>query len=152
MLNDIVSGISKTLSAAFGERYEVFTEQVKQGLKPPCFIVSCVNPVNVPVVGGRSHRQSLFSVVYFPESVTSAAAECLDVQVALFAALEYIEVCGAKLRGTGMGGQLVDGTLVFMVSYNMFARMAAGKEKEPMETLINLSVKTGPEDDDNEIR
>ena len=134
MVNDIISGISRKLHDTFGDDSEIYKEQVKQGLKEPCFIISCVNLANIPVVGERYLRQALFSVNYFPKSGTDAKAECLDVQDTLCLALEYISACGGLLRGTGMGGQIVDGVLVFTVSYDMNVRKIT--DREPMEKII----------------
>jgi hypothetical protein len=118
LLNDVIDGIVGQLTATFGDNYRVYTEQVKQGLNEPCFIVSCVNPANTPLLGKRSRRTNLFSVTYIPQSDTDAKAECYDVQDSLFTALEYITVDGALQRGTNMSGEFIDGTLVFSVNYN----------------------------------
>jgi len=133
MINDIVSGISRKLNDTFGDDIEIYKEQVKQGLKEPCFIISCINLVSIPIVGERYLRQALFSVNYFPKSGTDAKVECLDVQDTLCIALEYIDAGDGLLRGTGMSGQIVDGVLVFTVNYDMYVRKDI--EREPMETI-----------------
>jgi len=141
MLNKIIDGISEKLNATFGDEYEVHTEQVKQGLDPPCFLISLVNPTSTPVVGNRYSRQNLFSVKYFPLSKTGARAEYLNVQDELFLALEYITADGDMLRGTGMNGQIVDGILVFIVNYGMFVRKES--DKDLMETLKVINAAGG---------
>lgn len=37
MLNEIIKGISMALNAAFGDEYEIFQNDVEQGLEEPCF-------------------------------------------------------------------------------------------------------------------
>ena len=37
MLNEIIKGISMALNAAFGDGYEIYQNDVEQGLKEPCF-------------------------------------------------------------------------------------------------------------------
>ena len=133
MLNDIISAISERLYETFGAGYEVYKEQVKQGLKPPCLLITCVNSVYRPIIGAKYVMENLFSVVCFPGSNTAANAELLGVQGELFNALEYIEFGGTPLRGTGLGGQIVDGTLVFTINYNLFVHKPV--EFEPMEKL-----------------
>ena len=91
MLNDIVSGIVKKLNDTFGDGYEIYTEQVKQGLKEPCFIVTCVNSTRIPVTGTRYLYTNMFSVTYFPKSKTTANEELYAVQQELLVLLEYIE-------------------------------------------------------------
>ena len=133
MLNDIVDGISAKLNETFSDGYEIYTEQVKQGLEPPCFSISLVNPVNVPMLGTRSLQSNLFSVNYYPQSGTDAKSECLDVQDRLFLALEYITVNGDLVRGTNMNGHFVDGVLVCTVNYDIYVRRVA--DKDIMETI-----------------
>ena len=133
MINDIVDGISEKLNEVFGDDYEIYTEQVKQGLQEPCFFISCVNPSTTPMLGTRHLRRNLFSVKYFPQSATDAKAECLDAQDELFAALEYITVDGKLVRGTNIGGEFVDDVLVCTVNYNIFVRRDI--EQILMETL-----------------
>ena len=133
MLNDIVDGISEKLNETFGDDYEIYTEQVKQGLQEPCFTVSCISPASMQVIGNRYLRRNLFSVKYFPQDSTNAKSEYLDVQDKLFLALEYITAGGDLMRGTDMNGQFVDGVLVFMVNYDFFVRGII--ENEPIETL-----------------
>ena len=42
MLNEIIKGISMALNAAFGDGYEIFQNDVEQGLKEPCFFIASV--------------------------------------------------------------------------------------------------------------
>ena len=39
MLNEIIKGISMALNAAFGDGYEIYQNDVEQGLKEPCFLI-----------------------------------------------------------------------------------------------------------------
>ena len=132
MLNDIVDGISEKLNETFG--HEIYTEQVKQGLTPPCFLISLINPASTRVVGPRQLRTNLFSIQYFPKSSTAARAECLDIQDGLFDALSCITVNGDLVRDTNMSGQMVDGVLIFTVNYNFYTRTVI--ESDPMEEFI----------------
>ena len=112
---------------------EVITEQVKQGLTEPCFLVSLVNPTNKQVLGNRYYRTNLFSIQYIPQSTTDARSECYEVQDALFEALEYITVSGDLVRGTEMKGEFIDEVLIFLVNYNMFIYRET--ENDPMEVV-----------------
>ena len=42
MINSIIEGISASLNAEFGDDYTIYTENVEQGLKEPCFFISCI--------------------------------------------------------------------------------------------------------------
>ena len=119
MINKIIDGISLQVADSFGDGYKIYTEQVKQGLKEPCFFIICVNPTNNQVLGNRYFRNNLFCVQYFPSS-NEPKAECNSILDDLYHALEYITVDGKLIRGTKMHGELVDGVLNFFVNYDMF--------------------------------
>lgn len=132
MLNETIDGICEVLAEAFPS-ITIYTEQVKQGLKTPCFIISCVNPSNKHVRAERYRRNNLFSVQYIPQSGLDAKAECCIVLDALYQSLEYINISGDLTRGTGMSAEFTDGVLTFFVNYNMFVRRK--NQKDLMETL-----------------
>ena len=137
--NQIIDGITEKLSATYGDdSYKYYTEQVKQGLRTPCFIVSCVTMGSEQMLGDRYKRNSAFSVTYLPKSTTEAGNECLKIQNTLFDALEYITVGGNLKRGTDIAGRIVDGALVCTVNYDMFIRRVREKD-----TMITLQVKSG---------
>ena len=132
MIQAITDGIIAALLSVF-PGVTVYFEQVKQGLKEPCFIVRCVSPTSERRLGSRRYRRNLFSVQYIPESGTDANAERYAVLEALFQLLEYITVNGDLMRGTEMRGEMVGGALTFLVNFNMFTKKT--EETEPMEEL-----------------
>ena len=137
MLDKIVDGISEKLNEVFGLR--IYTESVNQGLKPPCFLIHLVNPVNTRVLNKRFFRENLFDVRYFPGS-DEPKTECYTMQDALYLVLEYIMVDGDLQRGVRMRGELVDGVLHFFVNYNMIVVLT--EEKTLMATHEkNISMK-----------
>ena len=44
MINSIIEAISISLNEEFGDGYEIHMEEIKQGLKEPCFFIACLNP------------------------------------------------------------------------------------------------------------
>ena len=52
MLTEIVKGISMALNAAFGDGYEIFQNDVEQGLEEPCFLIAVLQPEITPCLGG----------------------------------------------------------------------------------------------------
>jgi hypothetical protein len=132
VIQDIIDGVVAALLEAF-PGVKVYTEQVKQGLKEPCFILRLLNPTSEQFFGNRYYRTNLFSVQYIPESTTDAKAECYDVNDRLFQVLEYITVGGDLQRGTDMRGEYSDGVLIFLVNFNMFVQFSP--ELDPMEEL-----------------
>jgi hypothetical protein len=132
VIQDILDGVVAALLEAF-PGVKVYTEQVKQGLKEPCFILRLLNPTSEQFFGNRYYRTNLFSVQYIPESTTDAKNECYNVNDQLFQALEYITVGGDLQRGTDMRGEYSDGMLTFFVNFNTFIRFDI--KLDPMEEL-----------------
>lgn len=139
LTDDISKAICIALDSEFntesGAAYEIHKEEIKQGLKAPCFFVQCINAVHEQTLGSRYHEENQFMVQYFPESKDSYQAECAAVSARLLWALEYITCIGdgKPIRGTGMHSEVVDGVLNFSVNYNLPIRKIT--EPTVMETL-----------------
>jgi hypothetical protein len=132
----VIKTVTDHVVAALLEAFpgaEVFTEQVRQGLVEPCFVVRCARRTSERFLGNRHWRTHLFSVTYFPESRTDAKEECGEVAERLFRALELVGGEQDPTRGTRMAAELADGALVFTASYNFHVRETT--ESDPMETL-----------------
>lgn len=120
MINSIIAAISQALNAEFGDGYNIYTEEVKQGLSEPCFFISCINPTNKLFLGKRYFRENQFCLQYFPADSSRAREECNAVAERLYWALEYIRVAGDLTRGTQMRYEVADDVLNFFVNYDMF--------------------------------
>lgn len=118
-INTIIDGISAALFAKFGERYEIYTENIPHCLKEPCFAIKSLNPTIKQGLGNRYYKTNSFCIHYFPKS-TEPKAEINDVEERLFSCLEYITVDGDLTRGTNMNGENHDNVLFFFVNYNAF--------------------------------
>ena len=141
MFDELIRGISAALYSVFGEGYEIYWNDVEQGLQEPCFLISVQKPEIVPMLGKRSLRRNPFDIQYFPASPGSNAE--------LFAAAEKMEEAlleielsnGDRLRGTAISLESVDNVLHFFVQYNYFTlRMS---EETSMETLESKVTTTG---------
>lgn len=133
-IQNIVDGICKALSDAFGDGYEIYTENVQQNLTEPCFLVKLVKPTQNQFFGKRYYRTQLFCIHYFPKSKDEPDAECFEVQDKLNDCLEYITVDGDLIRGTQMNSDITDDVLSFMVNYDMYVIKQPETVPE-METL-----------------
>ena len=133
MLNEIIKGVSMKLNATFGNRYRAYENDVKQGLKPPCFFIGVLKPELSPLVGRRYLSTNPLDIRFIPPD-GGRNTEMFSVAAELLEALEYITLSdGDMLRGTGMSYEVVDGVLHFFVSYNL--TLIKPVEKIPMETL-----------------
>lgn len=140
MISSIVAGISRALDAEFGELCTIYTEEVEQGLKEPCFFISCLNPTVRPFLGTRYFRRSQFCIQYFP---VQGNLECNSVAERLLWTLEYIKIGDDLFRGTEMRYEVVNGIVNFFVNYNCFIYRQESKD-DAMETVdIRTETKGG---------
>lgn len=140
MINSIINAISIALNDEFGDDYTIYSEEVQQGLKEPCFFISCINKSNELFLGRRYFRENMFVVHYFPHDNLNINEECNDVAERLYLCLEWLTVDNDLIRGTKMRVELVDGIMHFFVNYDMF--VYKNTEQEAMDGLSSeISVK-----------
>ena len=143
MINSIIEAISISLNEEFGDGYETHMEEIKQGLKEPCFFITCLNPTTELFLGKRYFRTNQFCIQYFPET-NEKQRECNGVAERMLQCLEYITIYGEDkpIMGTKMKYEVVDGVLNFFVNYDCFIRKI--EQQTPMESLqASTSVKEG---------
>lgn len=136
MVSKIIDGISIRLNEVFGDDYEIYSEEVPQDFKEPCFFILPLNPSQKQIVGQRFYKNNPFDIHYFPKEENSNSDIYYTAEI-LFQALEYITVDGDKLRGTKMHYEKVDGVLHFFVEYNNF--IVRLTEKTSMEDLTSVT-------------
>ena len=132
MINSIIVGISTALDAEFGERYEIFSEEIKQDLKEPCFFISCLNPTYELFLGKRYFRQNNFCIQYFPET-EKRQRECMDTAERMMECLEIVTADDVQIRGTKMKYKVIDGVLNFFVNYDCFVYKIV--DETPMDSI-----------------
>lgn len=139
MINKIIDAISMALAKEFGERYEIYTENIEQGLKEPCFSIVCINPDISQFLGNRYKRKNLFCIHYFPKSSTDKRAEGFEVTEKVFSCLELIDFEGDKIRGTNFRVEIDEEVFHFFIDYDLFVY-----SDKPKETAMNsVDHKTG---------
>ena len=134
-VKNIISGVSAALSAEFNG-FDIYVDEVPQGLVPPCFTIMC-NPSVQQVVGRRFRRDFDICVHFFP-ATDEKYGECADVEERLFSALQYITADGDLLRGEDMSRRLSDGILSFNVRFGTF--VIDSDTTEAMGDLSQLTV------------
>lgn len=133
MINRIIDAIAASIFEEFGDGYTIYDENVEQGLKEPCFFITCVNPTNDLFIGKRYFRRNQFCIDYIP-ATDNRKRECNAVADRLYSCLERIWIDKVdSTRGTKMNYEVVDGVLHFFVNYNMFVYKIV--ENAPMEDL-----------------
>ena len=140
-INDIRDAISLALSAEWPDK-DIYTEQVEQELleNGSCFTITCIDSSIEHEINIRYERTQRFAIHYFTEPDGSTQKEeCRDVQERLYDILEYIECDEAPIRGTGMRGNIENGVLTFIVSYDL----AVYRDVEATPMMEDLEQSTG---------
>ncbi len=133
MLNEIIKGVSMRLSTTFGDGYKIYQDDVKQGLKRPCFFIAALKPEFSSLLGTRCINRNPLDIQYIP-SDPGKNAEMFSVAGDLGEALAFITLPGGDLlHGTKMNYEVVDGVLHFFVNYNL--PMIRPRDETYMETL-----------------
>ena len=142
MINNVIAGIAIALNQEFGDDYEIYTEEIKQDLKEPCFFITLLNPSKTDFPSKRYWMENPFCIQYFPTSETDPNAEMCEVAERMLWALENIIPLGEDkpVRGTDMHHEITDGVLHFFVNYNYFVRMVEvpAPLMETMTTILHL--------------
>lgn len=138
MINRILEAVSVALNATFGDHFEIYREEIRQGLQEPCFFIQCPNPTESLFLGKRYFLQNQFCIQYFPEEESRRNEECSSVAERLFICLEYLDVEGDLVRGTKMKYEIMDGILHFFVNYDLFVYRVL----EPTPAMEEVSKET----------
>jgi len=131
MIQKIVGGIAERLLEEFGKDITVYSEEVCQNFKEPCFVIKLVSSLCQKGIGGRRKFVNRFLIQYFPKPETKN----FDMSVVsdrMFDCLEFIDA-GRVIRGIDMkadkGSAIIlngissnyengDGILNFYVNYD----------------------------------
>lgn len=136
MTNEIIGGIAGALYESFGEGYEIYQNEVKQGLTEPCFFIGLLKPDIRPLLGRRRIRTVPFDVCYFPKTAGDNR-EMQEAAEQMLEALTFIRLGdGGLLHGSKMSWEIVDEILHFFVSYSLTENELV--QKDPMEELTAL--------------
>ena len=119
MVTEIINGISTKLFKTFGENFTIYTENIEQNLKLPCFFIELVNSSSKQIVGNHYRSENAFDIHFFT-SEEEDKKEGRNIASILLEALEYITLAnGDLIRGTNMHFENVDDVLHFFVNYNV---------------------------------
>ena len=135
-IKELIDAIAEALFQEFGTGYEIYTEQVEQGLTEPCFLIRCLNPTKNVYLGRCYKRTNQFSIQYIP-STAEAYEECASVLERLFECLSYVILSEKPVHGRELQGQVTDGILNFTVNYDGFVL-----KEEHLDNMEDLEVLT----------
>ncbi len=129
MVNAVISGIIKAIENGVGvDKYDIYTDNVKQGLYKPCFFIVSLQPERKRKLNNRYENIFPFVINYLSKNDDEPNVECNDMIPILFEALEYIEVDGDLVQTFDIQCEIVDGVLHTFVEYVICTRKVISKE------------------------
>lgn len=138
MLNDIIDAISIKLDQVFGDGCRIYSEDVKQGLKEPCFFIAVLNPSQSQIIGSRFSREYPVDIHYFPKAKENNN-EMMTVTDKMMSEMDVVTMInGDNIRGNDIRFEVVDGVLHFFVKYKVIVLIT----DTPEDSMETLTVKT----------
>lgn len=140
MTNEIIQGIAATLYNTFGDGYEIYQNDVSQGLQEPCFFIDIVEDSRVRQIGKRWLHDVSIDIQYFP-LINGSNEEMYGISEQLYLILEFITLTnGQMLRGFGMRSEITEGVLHFFVNYSVFLIEENDEENEMEDASFHTGV------------
>ena len=148
LIKEIINGISKKLYGFYEGLYDIYVEEVEQGLQMPCFMINLISSDIRMILKPRYKFESVFDVIYFGEGYK----DCMDRGSELYDILEYITINGFKrkgsidpndkdlIRGTKMNMYIIKNILHFRVNYNLILQNKPDIMDMMEEHQINIGV------------
>lgn len=116
LIKEIINGISQKIYGFYEGLYDIYVEEVEQGLQMPCFMINLISSDIRMILQPRYKFESVFDVIYFGEGYK----DCMDRGSELYDILEYITINDKDLiRGTKMNMDIIKNILHFRVNYNL---------------------------------
>lgn len=141
MIQDIINSIAKSIKTEFGTGYNIYTENIEQGLNEPAFSIVLLTADNEQIVGARYKRTYSFDVHYFPKNKLNAKGECLEVAERLTLCLDTVNFVDNIYHMIKMNYEIVDGVLHFFVTYNPIVKRVV----DPLDKMVKLTISGGIE-------
>lgn len=138
MINDVIKALARALKVNFkdSKKYTIYTENVEQGLKQPCFFIYCRNYKD-ELYRGKRYKLSTDIVIEYippkPENDSNTNANVNEILPKLYDATEEIEIEENILRGLERTVENTEGGVIFNVRYEYFHWK--NEDEEKMEIL-----------------
>lgn len=137
LIKEIINGISQKIYGFYEGLYDIYVEEVEQGLQMPCFMINLISSDIRMILKPRYKFESVFDVIYFGEGYK----DCMDRGSELYDILEYITVNDEDLiRGTKMNMYIIKNILHFRVNYNLILQNKPDIIDMMEEHQINIGV------------
>ena len=136
-IKEIINGISQKIYGFYEGLYDIYVEEVEQGLQMPCFMINLISSDIRMILKPRYKFESVFDVIYFGDGYK----DCMDRGSELYDILEYITINDKDLiRGTKMNMDIIKNILHFRVNYNLILQNKPDIIDMMEEHQINIGV------------
>lgn len=132
---ELINSIAEKLSEEFAGK-DIYTYEVKQGISVPCFFILPISVSDIRHVGRRRLAEYLMCVQYIPAS-EETYAECAGVEEKMYKLLEFADVGGARVAGTGFRSETTDEAMSLFVSYRMLTLETPAGGQEKMDSYVS---------------
>ena len=137
LIKEIINGISQKIYGFYEGLYDIYVEEVEQGLQIPCFMINLISSDIRMILKPRYKFESVFDVIYFGDGYK----DCMDRGSELYDILEYITINNKDLiRGTKMNMDIIKNILHFRVRYNLILQNKPDIIDMMEEHQINIGV------------
>lgn len=121
MINDVIKALARALKVNFkdSKKYTIYTENVEQGLKQPCFFIYC-NNYGDELYRGKRHRVYADIVIEFIPPKEQINFGTNSVIEELFNITECVELDGNMLSGINRKVENAESGAVFSVRFEYF--------------------------------
>ena len=89
MVDDIIQGAAAALRALGGADTEIYQDEIRQGLSPPCYFLGVLKPSITPLLGRRYLQRTPLDIQYFPAD-PQQLGPLYDLAEELAAGLQFI--------------------------------------------------------------
>lgn len=138
MIEEIIQGLAGALVGAFGPEYDVFIQDIKQGLTRPCFFIEVGKVEIEPLLGLRYLMTVPLVLHYFPRDPGNNA-EMWDAAFQMGQAVRFITLPdGSLLHSAPPYWEITDDTLHFAIAYTLSLR-----EEQAITLMETLSLDSG---------
>ena len=137
MADLLIDGVCNALYNEFGNDYEYYIDEIKQGLNKSCFFVSYVRNAQNRYINNRLRSENRISIQFIPTDDVSAEKRS-EIANRLYTCLDCIDYGPDKLFGKEMQCEPLSDTLLnFQVSYNFFKKVVSDNIDEMNELRLN---------------
>lgn len=140
MVNKILNAVTKHLGESFGNSYKYYVEDVKQGLKKPCFTIDVLE------TNGRSRSMIQYDktiplvIHYFNDNKETIKKDSYNMGEQLSETLEYLPIEDTFLRGESISYHMVEDVLQLFVTYRVRTQKVV-VEEPTMGDLSSTTIK-----------